>query len=198
LFASLGHRVDAGAAARDGDETGLGRGIAVPDVVPHGLEEPGPLPGGRVERDQGVRVQVVTGTVGAVEVRGGGSRGRVEDPARFVQGHSRPVVGAAAVLPGVAGPRLVARLARMRDGVEGPAPLARADVEGADVARRGGQSLAYSSAHDEQVLVDDAGRGEADGLFRGWPSQVLRQVDAATAAEALDGTPGARVEGVHV
>ncbi len=50
--------IDALPGARDGHEVRRGRKVAVPDVVMHGLEVPDPTPGGRVEREERVGVQV--------------------------------------------------------------------------------------------------------------------------------------------
>ena len=70
-------------------------------------------------------------------------------PARFVDRHLAPVVGAADVLPPVGRIRLVAELAGLRNGVELPQQPARDHVVGADVARRRQRSLTRLSAEDQ-------------------------------------------------
>src|SRR5260221_2718844 len=162
LLAGLRDGIDPLSVAGNGDEARGGGEIAVPEVVPHGLEMPDPVSSGGVEGEERVREEVVAEAIGSVEIRGRGSRRHVDDPPRLVHGHARPVVGAAAVRPGVPGPRLVARLARMRDRVEGPAELARARVVGADVSRRGRQSLPHPPPSAETGLVHDARGREPD------------------------------------
>ena len=98
----------------------------------------------------------------AVEVVRGRAGRRVDEAAPLVERHARPRVGAAAVLPRVLRPRLVAGLARVRDGVERPLLRAGVDVEGADVAGRRGQPLGHDRPDDQQVAVEHAGRVQAD------------------------------------
>ena len=64
-----------------------------------------------------------------------------------------------------------------------PAQLAGVHVVGADIAGRRGMRLRVAAAHDDQVLVDDAGRGERDGLRLVVAAQILAQIDAAVFAE---------------
>ena len=85
-------------------------------------------------------------------------------PRPLVERHPRPAVGAAAVLPGVLRPGVVAELAGMRDGVKRPAQGAGAHVVRADVAGRRRQSLADAAADDHQVLVDDTRARQPDAL----------------------------------
>ncbi len=122
----------------------------------HALEVPEALAGGGIEGEQGIGVEVVADAVAAVIVEDGGAGGRVDDAVLGVESHAGPVVGGAGSLPGIGRPGFVARFAGMGDGVEGPAQLAGADVEGADVAGGRGVGLGIAAAHDDQILVDDA------------------------------------------
>ena len=131
--------------------------IAIPDVVVDRLKMPHALAGVGLQREQRVGEQVVALAIRAVEIECRRTGGDEDQAALFVEAHAGPVVGRADVLPGVLGPGVVAEFAGMRNGVERPADLAGADVVGADVAGRGGQRLADDAAHDQQVLVDDAG-----------------------------------------
>ena len=115
-----------------------------------------------------------------------------------VERHAGPVVGGAGVFPGVGGPGVVAEFAGMRDGVEGPAQRAGADIEGADVAGRRGFGFRVATADDDEVLVDNAGSGESDGLLGVVAAQVLAQVDAALFAKTGDGFAGSWIERVEV
>ena len=109
--------------------------VVVPQVVVHDLVVPHALAGARVERDQAVRVEVAADAIGAVVVVGRRAGREVGDAAARVDRDLAPRVGAADVLPGVLGPRLVALLAGMRHRVERPHQLAGDDVEGAQRAR---------------------------------------------------------------
>ena len=148
-----------------------------------------------LQHQQAVRVEVVALAVAAPEVERRRS-GRQEDQAALdVDGDAAPRVGAADALPGIGRPGLVARLARLRDGVERPGDRAGADVVGAHVARRRrARALADARALDQQVLVDRAGR-VGDDVERLRPvAEAGAQIDAALAAEALDRPAGRRVE----
>ena len=54
------------------------------------------------------------------------------------------------------------------------------------------------SADNQQVLVNDAGAGQDDGLLLGVAAQTFAEVDAAVAAEIGDWFAGAGVEGVDI
>src|ERR1051325_8872442 len=100
-----------------------------------GLEMPAVLSRFDLERDDGVAKQVGAFAIAAV---GAGDRRRerhVEQPARLVEREiERPGVDAEALLPAVAGPRVVPGLARLRDRAELPQFRAAARVVGARVA----------------------------------------------------------------
>ena len=124
------------AVVADGRQLRRGRVVVVPQVVMHHLEMPQPLAGARVEREQRSAEQVRAEPIGAVVVVGRRPGREVGDAARRVDRDLAPGVGAADVLPRVLRPRVVAELARVRDGVELPDELAGDDVEGAQVAGR--------------------------------------------------------------
>src|ERR1019366_8265026 len=136
--------------------------VAVPDIVADSLEVPDTLAGIGMERQQGIGEEVVARAVGAVEIAGGGSGGDVEDSALRVDRHAGPVVGGAGVGPGILGPGVVAVLAGMRNGVETPAQLAGANIEGANVASGGGERLGSAATDNQQILINDARAGEDD------------------------------------
>src|SRR5262245_31705646 len=86
----------------------------------------------------------------------------------------------------------------MRYRVKGPQLYARANVERADVARRGGQCLASQSADDQHVFVNGAGRGVADRDLPGVaPDKTFAQIDAPLLAEARRRLSGLRVERIE-
>ena len=79
------------------------------------------LAGPCVERDHAIGVEIVAEAITAPEVVGRGA-GRDEDHGVCgVEGDTRPGVRAASGLPRLGWPRLVTRLAGMRDGMEAPA-----------------------------------------------------------------------------
>src|SRR5580698_10276196 len=131
----------------------------------YALEVPESLAGRGIEGEDGVGVEIVADAVAAVEVEYRGARRSVDDSAFGVERHPCPVVGCAGGLPCIFGPGFVAGLSRMRDGVEAPGQFAGAHVEGADVSRWRGMRLRIAAADDDEVLVDDAGRGQDDGLL---------------------------------
>src|SRR4030095_3995141 len=82
--------------------------------------------------------------------------------------------------------------------VKGPTLFARANVERADVSRRGGQCLASQSADDQHVFVNGAGGGVADRDLPGVaPDNTFAQIDASLLAEARRRLSGFRVERIE-
>src|SRR5678810_197457 len=87
----------------------------------------------------------------------GGER-QVDEPTFDIDGERCPDVRVSHPRPRAVLPRLVAVLARLRDGVEPPDALARADIERLDVARRLAlvyQPVADPIAHDHEIAVHD-------------------------------------------
>src|SRR5207247_1190441 len=121
----------------------------------------------------------------------------VDDAALFVERHAGPVVGASADGPSVLGPRLVAGLARIRDGMEDPDQAAGACVVRPHVSGRRRQTLADAAADDDEILVDDARRRQSDRLLLRRTAEILPQVDASFTAEGWVGPSRADVEGVQ-
>lgn len=68
------------------------------------------------------------------------------------------------------------------------------DVVGADVAVGRRLCFACAKAHDDQVFVDSAGRGDGDGPCGRLCTEVVAEVDAALVAEGLDGLAGIGIE----
>ena len=137
LLGALRDRLATHAIHGDVDQVRRHRRVVIPDVVMHHLEVPLPLARLRIQCDQRVAEQVVAGAMAAVfvhqrhadgdvdhsEVRIGGIRGP-----RIVLAHTFGA-GCRAVRPG-----LRAELTRLRNEVELPHLLARADVEATDRA----------------------------------------------------------------
>ena len=126
------------------------RHVPVRRVVVHELMEPLQFAGLRVQCDQRIAVQIAAldGTVGIA----GGAK---DETGRLIRGEIRPDVAAAAVLECVAGPVFMVRLARPRNGMEGPDEFSRRRIPGSDVAARlRWWQFARPGARDEQILVN--------------------------------------------
>ena len=126
--------------------------------IPHALTRLG------LEGDQAIGIQIIANPVGAVEIECRRARGDEHQSPLFIHTHPRPAVGGAAVFPGVLRPGLIARLARVRQGVKRPPNFAAAGVVSTDVTRRRWQVLAHKAAQNQQVLVNDAGARRRNGL----------------------------------
>ncbi len=192
---SLGHGVDGAALVHDTNQDGRRGQVVVPQVVVHGLEVPDALAGLRVEGHDGVRVQVRPGSVAAVEVRARGAHGQENPATGEVRGDGGPDVGGARA--GGAGlPGLVARLALVGDGVEGPHAAAAAHVEGPDVARGRirPDRVGNGGAHHDHVAHDGARRGHVVLVRVGNRLEVGQEVHGATGSEVCAGRPGGGVE----
>jgi hypothetical protein len=74
-----GHRGDRAIATLHREERGRCRHVVVPEVVVHGLEVPGELPGGRLQGDHRVGVTVVALAQAAVVVGTRASRGHEDE-----------------------------------------------------------------------------------------------------------------------
>ena len=197
LLGRLRDRVDALAVAGYGEQRRRRGKIAIPDVVVHALEGPDAFSRGGVKREQRIGKQILTDAIGAIKVRDRRTGGHVEDAAFLIKRHAGPVIGRAGVQPCVLRPRVVAVFARIRDGVEAPAQSAGVHVEGADVAGRRRMRLRIAPADDDQVFIDNAGRGQRDGLFAVVAAQIFPEIDAAVFSKALDRTATCGIERIE-
>src|SRR6185295_4186685 len=104
-----------------------------------------------IQADQRGRKQIGAGTMSAIGVVGGVLYVEVYIAEFFVGGERSPHTGVAGVIGRAFQPRVIAKLALSRDGMENPELLTCADVEGCHVAlyvvvRRG--TGRQSGAHD--------------------------------------------------
>ena len=141
-----------------GDQLRSGGRIGVPEIVVNGLEMPEPLSGAGIERQHAIRVEVVAGTVAAVEFVLGGRGVHVSDAPSRVDRDLAPHIDAAHVLVGALGPGIVACFAGPRDGVKDPHQLTGYGVKGADIAGRREIALACRAAKNDQGF-ENAARG---------------------------------------
>ena len=137
------------------DQIWVGRQVIIPKIVVHHLEVPAELAGGGLQADEAVSVEVLTLAVCTVEIKGGGAKRQVDEPALLVHGHDGPNVDAGPILPGVAFPRFVTRLARSGNRMEGPDQPASAHVEGANIAAgTEARRLRHGRTHDDEAAID--------------------------------------------
>ena len=172
-----------------GDELRRGGQIVIPQIVMDRLEMPQALAGARVEREQAVAEEIRADAVRAVVVVGRRRNREIGDAALRIERDLAPHIDAARVLPGILGPGVVAELARLRNGVEGPHELAGDDVVGAHVTGSREIRLARRAAEQDQVLEHASGRrrGDAPDRVRIAP-ESLAQIDDALLAERREST----------
>ncbi len=152
-----------------------------------------------VQRDQRVGEKIVADPVGAVEIKCSRAGRNIDNSARSVHGHTGPVIGCAAGLPGIFRPSFVANFAWAWNGVEFPAQLAGSHIIGADVAVGRGQSFRFAAADDHQIFVNYCRAGYVNGLRGRIAVQILAQIDAAVSifSESCDGFAGRGIERVN-
>src|SRR5580700_3686864 len=197
LLGDLGEGFDRLAAAMQGVKSGRSGQVAIPDVVMHLLEIREELAGLCVERKQRVGIEVVADAVAPVKIHHGGTGWDIDDAACRIKRHASPVVRRAGGLPGIRRPSFIAGFAGMRNGVEGPAESAGANIECANVTGRRRMRLRVAAANDDEVLVNDSRSGEDDGLFFVVATQLLAQIDAAVLSEARDRLAGLCIEAIE-
>ena len=163
----LRHHRDSGNRAAvpfDVDQRGRGGQIEIPEIMMDELLEPFQLARVRIERDDRIAVQIRALAIATVVIRRRCADRRVDDAPLRVDGKERPDVRAGAILPALALPRLHARFARARHGVERPEQLAAPRIPPADVAVQPGarRLLAVVAARDHDALVDNRRRNETE------------------------------------
>src|SRR5579863_7820199 len=85
----------------------------------------------------------------------------------------------------------------MRNGMKSPAQLARAHIEGANVAGWGRMRFWITATHNNEIVVDHARTGHCDRLRLIVATQVFSQIDPAVFSEARSGLAGLRVERIE-
>ena len=164
------------------------------------LEVPRPLPGLDVDRDQGLREEVVAEAVDAVVVVGRRPRRQVHVAELVVAGEHRPDVGVARVAPRVVQPGVDPELVgAVGHGVEVPRVLAGPDVPGPDPARDrllGDAAVGDVRAVDDAVAHHDGRRVDAEehrvqvvALVTARPRQPHHRVDPAAAVPEVGARP---------
>src|SRR5690349_7169969 len=181
----------------NGDEDRRGGEVAVPKVVPNGLEMPDALARFGFEGEQAIGEEVVANAVASVEIEGGGTGGNVQNAGVGIERHARPIVGGAAGLPRVLRPSFIAVLAGMRNGVKGPARLSGAHVEGTDVPRSGRKCLRFAASHDEKVFVNHRWAGKSNEERGCVSSQAFAEIDSALIAECSNWLAGIGIQLVN-
>src|SRR4030095_13391644 len=152
------------AVALDVDERRRGRHVVIPQIVMHELVVPLQRAGRRVERDDGVAVQIGAFAIAAVVVGRRRAERRIDEYALGIDRGEGPDGRPRSVLPAVAFPGLHAGLTGPRHGVERPQELAGARIPPANVAveTEARRLLAVVAAGDDDVLVDRRRRRETE------------------------------------
>src|SRR5207247_10108001 len=117
--------------------------------------------------DEAVAVQIVAGTMAAVQIRRRILDRQIHEAELFVDGDLRPDARVSVDRPRFFFPGIVAELARARDRVEGPEELAGPRVPCADEPLRvvmglDGEAFTERRADDDHVLRDGRCRVKAD------------------------------------
>ena len=106
--------------------------------------------GGGIQSHQRIGKEILTVTLGAIEIGLGGLGSDIHDPAFLVQGLSGPWHEPGGCFVSLGRPRVVTEFPRARNEMENPAASARAHVE-ASYGSRASEAAGY-----QDVLVDDA------------------------------------------
>ncbi len=158
------NRRNRAAVAFDVDQRRRCRYVVIPDVVMNELPVPLQRPGLRVERDDGVGVEVRTFAVAAVIVGRWRTDRREHESSLGIDGEERPDIGARPVFPAVTFPGLDAWFAGARHRVKGPQQFPGPGIPAANIAveTRARRLFAVVAAGDHDVLVDRWGRGQTE------------------------------------
>src|SRR5882762_10805074 len=152
----------------------------------------------RVQGKQTVGEEIVADAIGAVEIKCGGARRRIENSALGIERHPGPIVRGAAGLPRILRPSVVAKFTGMRDGVKRPAQPTGSNVVGANVAGRRRESLGVAAAEYYEVLVNDARAGQINRLRAGrLAAQVFAEIDSAAVSKRWNRFAGGGIQGVN-
>ena len=167
----------------------------------HELVVPAALAGARIDRDDRFGEQVVSRPVPAVVVAGRQLHGEIDQAELLVRAHLRPHARVARVRPGIAEPRVVAELVRLRDRVEDPQPLASPHVVAADVPLDVGPAARRSAGcvhgPDDDDIPDHDRRGRQPDIAGQQIDLLIHaalQVDDAVAPERGDRLTGRGVQ----
>ena len=161
---------------------------------------PDPLARPRVEADQAIGKETVSGAISTIEISGRHFHRNVHIPQFFIGAQRRPCAGVACVFPGIVFPCFVAELAGARNRMKSPDPFPRADIEAADVARNvlfrsGRRAREERRADDHSVPNHNRRRAGADltGLDHR-TIEAFGQVDSAIRAERRNRQTGFGVQ----
>src|SRR5579864_2228762 len=154
------------------------------------LEIPFHLAGRGVQRHEGRAVQILSLAVATIKVGGWLADAEKDHAALDVDRHRPPNVDTRAILPTVALPRLVARLARPGDGMKRPNQLPGTDAPGANIAHRAktGRFL-HAATRDHQVLIYYGRRRDAITAVGEVVRDTFAHVDHTFVAESRGRLP---------
>ena len=187
LLGYLGHRVDLAAVHRDRHQVRCCRQVVVAHAVMHHLEVPLALARARVEGHQRLGEEVRPDPASSPIVAARRARRHVKEASLGIERHQPPHVGVAGVAPSLILPSVRPEVvARLRDGEEHPAPLARAGIErlhGAGRVKLSLHPVGHAAAHDHQVFEHHRRRGLVELETGHLPAMSLGQQDAPALAK---------------
>ena len=148
----------------------------------------------RIQGNQTIGEEIVPDAIGTVEIKCGGARRNIDNPALGIERHPGPIVRRAAGLPGILRPSVMAKFTGTWNGVKRPAQLSGSSVVGSNVAGRRGKSLGVAPADDQQVFVYDGWTGQIHRHRAGrLPAKIFTQVDSAVVSKGRNRTAGGGV-----
>ena len=167
----------------------------------HRLEVPLPPAGVRIEAHQGLCEQIRALPAPAPVIAARGARRHGEEPALGIERHQPPHIGVAGVAPRFVLPSVRAEFVpRLRDGVEHPSPVARADIEGLHGSRRVEfplHTVRHATPDDHQVLEHHRRRGLVELVAAYLAAMPFGQQHAAGLAEGHIQVAGRCVDSVQ-
>ena len=153
----------------------------------HKLEIPHTLTGARIERQEGIAIQIRSFAVRAVQIVGRRTEREVGNCSFLIERNFPPGVVSAHTLPGIWRKRIVSELAWTGNCVKDPSHLPAAYVIGSDISRRRTVGLPRRRTENKQIF-EDAPRSAALYLGNGGgiPVQSLAKIDFSLVAEGCD------------
>src|ERR1051326_4463779 len=115
LFTRLGDSVYVPAIVLHRQQNRMSGEVTVPKVMMHTLKMPEQLSCACIERQKTVCIEVISNAISSVEIECSRPGRNVNNSARLIQCHSRPIIRSPHLFVRVVVPGLVTRLARMRD-----------------------------------------------------------------------------------
>ena len=153
-------------------------------------------------REQRVGVEIVAEAVAAVEVHDSRAGRCVENAVLGVERHAGPIVGRSRGFVSVFRPGFVTGFARAVGWCERPSGAVRCGGRRPGCSRGAMDALRHATADDDEIFVDDAGRGEcyrecAEVGLQAVDDQAFAEIDMAVFSKTHDQLAGFGVEAIE-